>query len=43
MMTCYFCGKTITGTAYWVPTPRVGIYAAVCAECEKKAGKEAKE
>ena len=40
--TCYFCCKEITGRFFWAPMPRVGSYAAICAECSKKFGKEAK-
>lgn len=40
-MVCYFCSKDVT-TYYWVPTPRSGIYAAVCRECKDRVLREMK-
>ena len=42
-MICYFCQREIQIGYYWVPMPRVGVYAAVCKECHKQFQEEAKK
>lgn len=39
-VTCYLCGKVITGKIYEAPLPRAGSFACVCAECARKGAKQ---
>lgn len=41
-MICYYCQSEIKTGFFWAPLPRVGAYAAICRECEKKIREEAK-
>ena len=41
-MRCYFCEKEVQVGFYWVPLPRVGSYAVVCRECNKRIREEEK-
>lgn len=36
MTACYICSRRISGACYWIPLPRVGSYAVICADCLKK-------
>lgn len=38
-MVCYYCNKTID-RYYWIPTTRVGVYAACCKSCRDELLKD---
>lgn len=39
-MICYYCSKTIESRYYWIPTTRVGVYAACCKSCRDELLKD---
>lgn len=39
-MVCYYCGKPIASSYYWVPTPRAGVAVACCKGCRDELLKD---